>query len=364
MITNIIKKTITGIILITSTAIHGSPLKSDETVVFFPTAAHLNKDSQWKVPIHLWVFEKEDKSLLQKLTQKGLSEIAESLDIPEEQADSELFRQRMMWFLVDNERRKELAIKLDIKTDETSDNKIILKTLNLSTANGHSQSTISIPSDLATRKWIKYQVETDIKKGSFVGQSQLIPKTGLSVISDIDDTIKISEVLDKKALMRNTFTEEYKTTPNMPEYYKELAKKGAYFHYVSASPWQIFPSLKPFMDENYPLGSYSLRNFRLKVSSILKFLEPSKEYKLKQIRNIIGKYPEHQFILIGDSGEHDPEVYARIYAEFPNQIKSIKIRAVPESDLSEARFEKTFAGLPKGVWRILYDDKSANEKKN
>ena len=365
MLSRIVKKALTGLFILYSSVIYGSPLKSDETVLFFPTAAHLDDDSQWQVPIHLWVFEKEENSLSRKLMQTLLSELAETLDIPEEQAESKLFKQRMMWFLVDNQRRKALSIDVDIVINpELSENKesaqTINKTLNISTANGHSKSTITIPSSNksnAAEDWLKYNIKAGKNSpASFNGQSQLIPPKGLSVISDIDDTIKICEVLDKKALMRNTFVEEYKTTPKMPDYYQELEKQGAYFHYVSASPWQIYPSIKPFMDKHYPQGSYSLRNFRLKDSSIFKFLQASKDYKLEQIRRILKRYPEHQFILIGDSGEHDPEVYARIYAEFSASIKRIEIRAVPKSDLSKARFEKTFAGIPKDLWRILYDE--------
>ena len=271
MITRIVKKAITGLFLLGTSVLNGSPLKSDETVVFFPTSAHLNKDLQWEVPIHNWVFEKEDNSILRKLTHKLLSEVAESLDIPEEQANSELFKKRVMWFIVDNERNKTIDIVLEGVVDK-QDN---IQALNTSSANGHAQTIIYVPESSIQSKWIKYraQNEKSEKESSqnFIGQTQLIPKTGLSVISDIDDTIKISEVLDKKALIRNTFLEEYKTTANMPEYYKRLEKQGAYFHYVSASPWQIYPSLKPFMDKHYPPGSYSLRDFRLKDSSLLKF---------------------------------------------------------------------------------------------
>ncbi len=360
MISSFVKRAISGLFILGSSVISGSPLKSDETVVFFPTSAYLNSQLQWEVPIHQWVFEKEDQSILRKLTHKLLTELAETLDISEEEANSELFKNKVMWFIVDNERNKKLDIIVESLTSKT-DKQDSVHTLNTSAANGHARTTIKLPSSSTQSEWIKYRAITEHKASQeFIGQSQLIPRTGLSVISDIDDTIKISEVLDKKALIRNTFLEEYRTTPNMPEYYKELEKQGAYFHYVSASPWQIYPSLKPFMDKHYPQGSYSLRNFRLKDSSIIKFLQSSKEYKLENIRSILKKYPAHRFILIGDSGEHDPEIYAQIYQEFSENIQQILIRAVPDSVLSEARFQTTFAGLPKDSWKILKDIKDTD----
>ena len=163
-------------------------------------------------------------------------------------------------------------------------------------------------------------------------------------------------MLDKKELLINTFVKPYKSTKGFPEYYKKLASQGAYFHYVSASPWQLYPSLKPFMQNNYPKGTISLRNFRLKDSSLLAFLKPSKDYKIKQIEKIIHRYPGHHFILIGDSGEHDPEVYAAIYHKFAEKIQMIQIRVVKNSDISEKRFRETFKNIPKSSWELLLPD--------
>jgi phosphatidate phosphatase APP1 len=107
------------------------------------------------------------------------------------------------------------------------------------------------------------------------------------------------------------------------------------------------------MDEHYPRGTVSLRNFRIKDSSLFAFLKSSADYKIKQIKSIIQRYPKHRFILIGDSGEHDPEVYATIYQQFPKNIQSIQIRAVKGSDLSDKRFSTTFAHAPRSVWSVF-----------
>jgi phosphatidate phosphatase APP1 len=319
-------------------------LKDDEDVWFFPTSANQLSDNEWNIPIHHWVFEKEEKSISRRITQKVLSEVIESLDVTEEEANSPIVRQRLMWFLVDNERGKQINIQL---------NKTLIK-LNQTEANGHAKTTLTFQCANKSSEWINFKVIDPVKEPrEFLGQVQLIPKTGLSVISDIDDTIKISEVLDKKKLLINTFVKPYKITEGFPEYYKKLEKQGAYFHYVSASPWQLHPSIKSFMGEHYPKGTVALRNFRLKDSSLLAFMKPSTEYKIAQIESIIKRYPKHQFILIGDSGEHDPEVYANIYQKFPSNIQSIQIRAVEGSDLSDARFAETFKSIPKSIWQVF-----------
>ena len=76
-------------------------------------------------------------------------------------------------------------------------------------------------------------------------------------------------------------------------------------------------------------------------------------YLIEKISAIIKRYPKHRFLLIGDSGEHDPEVYAKLYKQFPNNIQSIWIRYVEGSDISKQRLATSFKSVPPALWRIL-----------
>ena len=136
----------------------------------------------------------------------------------------------------------------------------------------------------------------------------------------------------------------------MPELYQRLKERGAYFHYVSASPWQLYPSLQPFMQAHYPQGTLMFRHFRLKDTSFIKFLGSSKDYKIEKISAIIKRYPKHQFILIGDSGEHDAEIYATIYQQFSENIQSIWIRNVEGSDATQKSLKVVFKDVPEEKW--------------
>ncbi len=328
-----------GVLLVSCSA---KQLKKDESVFLFPTSA--NKTAKgWEFTIHNWVFEKEEKSLSRLVAQKSLKEVFESMgEVTDNSENVAVLQRRFMWFLVDNKRNKEIQTTLDEQ----------LIKLNRTAANGHAKTLASLNKTVQDGKWLSFRVKDSFQR-KFQGEVQFIPPQGLSVISDIDDTIKVSQVLDKKKLLINTFIKPYRVTKGFPEYYKKLATQGAYFHYVSASPWQIYPSLKPFLERNYPKGTVALRNFRIKDSSLLNFLKPSTDYKIKQIQNIIQRYPKHHFILIGDSGEHDPEVYAKIYQQFPDNIQSIQIRTVKDSDLSEKRFKEVFKNVPQNRWKLL-----------
>ena len=140
----------------------------------------------------------------------------------------------------------------------------------------------------------------------------------------------------------------------MPALYQSLAARGAYFHYVSASPWQLWPSLQPFIEANYPAGSIAMRHFRLKDSSLVSFLlKPSVDFKLDAINTIIKRYPGHRFILIGDSGECDPEIYGEIYRKNPGKIDRIMIRKVTGSNFGEGRLAQAFSQVPSENWELL-----------
>ena len=321
-----------------------SPLKQDEEVVLFPTSATRMASGQWELPLHHWVFEKEKNGIGRVVLRKVFSEVFESMDVSEKEAKSPLTQDRLAWFMVDNKWHKDITVAIDQQQQTVN--------LNKTSANGHAFTHVILDKKTNDKQWLNVTVK-DAFKRSFVGEVQLIPETGFSVISDIDDTIKVSEVLDKKELVKNIIVRPYQATTGYPKYFKVLKKAGAYFHYVSASPWQLYPSLSPFMAKNYPKGTISLRYFRLKDSSFIKFFQSSKAYKIKQISTIIKRYPKHKFLLIGDSGEHDPEVYAAIYKQFPENIKLIQIRAVKGSDISQKRFMTDFKGLPRATWQII-----------
>ncbi|MCJ7501176.1 App1 family protein, partial [bacterium] len=296
-----------------------SDLKADEEVIFFPTAAYLNaENNRWVVPVHGWVFEPEEDSIWRSVFVETL---LQWLELQPDLVDDEIFRRRARMFLVDNERGK----TFDLRSAD-----LAFTTLS-SGPEGHFGQTVEIDRDRAVRhqegSWLPFEVVSRIiggrKRG---GRVQLIPPRGLSVISDLDDTIKISGVLDKEELLANTFLKEFRSVPGMPEVYQSWAKEGAVFHYVSASPWQLYPPLADFMSrEGFPSGSFTLRSFRIKDRTFFNIFASPEETKIPVIESIVSRYPDRRFILVGDSGEKDPEVYGEIARFHPDQVVRIFI---------------------------------------
>lgn len=339
-----------------SPAAPGSTLKTDERVIFFPQSARWDGDAEvWRVRVHGWVFEPEWDSLWRRFTVSGIAEMLEMDEEFEEKIEEEaeeIFKARAWPFVVDNERGKELAIRFD-KRDHVP--------LEASAANGHFESVVALDAQTAggaeeaREPWRRFELALpEGDRRHFSGEAQLLCPQGLSVISDVDDTIKISNVLDKEQLLANTFLRDFRAVPGMPDVYRRWQAQGAAFHYVSGSPWQLYTPLSDFMTENgFPKGSFSLRDFRIKDSSFFNLFASAEQFKIPVIEKILQDYPERKFLLIGDSGERDPEVYGEIARRHPEQVVGIMIRNVTELRKDSARMRVAFLNVPEGRWRVF-----------
>jgi phosphatidate phosphatase APP1 len=229
--------------------------------------------------------------------------------------------------------------------------------------NGQFESNVSLPySDIGLEPDADKKITSIVfgpDKDSLTGEGavRFIPERGISIISDIDDTLKISEVLDKKKLIKNTFLLPYKPVMKMSILYKRLDEMGSVFHYVSASPWQFYPALSSFLqDSGFPEGILHLKQFGLSKNAGSFFQKPE-SYKIPCIKSIIDRFPKRRFIFIGDTGERDPEIYAKIKRAYPEQITFIALRNVDGSKKDSPRFAADYKGLTDD-W-VMFDDPSA-----
>ncbi|KAI1121551.1 hypothetical protein F5Y10DRAFT_282403 [Nemania abortiva] len=158
---------------------------------------------------------------------------------------------------------------------------------------------------------------------------RLIEPRGVSLISDIDDTIKRSNIsLGAKEIFRNTFVRELKdlTVDGVQDWYNNLHNMGVRIHYCSNSPWQLYPVLATFFKlAGLPLGSLHLKRYTGMLQGIF---EPVAERKKGTLEKIMNDFPERKFLLVGDSGEADLEVYTELAVANPGRIKGIFIRDV------------------------------------
>lgn len=152
---------------------------------------------------------------------------------------------------------------------------------------------------------------------------------GVSLISDIDDTIKHSAIASgAREIFKNTFIRDLGdlTIQGVKEWYTRLANMGVKLHYVSNSPWQLYPLLLNYFKlAGLPLGSFHLKQYSGMLQGIF---EPAAERKRGSINRLMRDFPDRKFILVGDSGEADLEVYTELVLEYPRRILGVFIRDV------------------------------------
>jgi len=266
-----------------------------------------------------------------------------------EPPDPAIYDSRVRLFLVDNERDKSVTVAIGAAQH----------TVGPSEANGHFRATVTVPvSEVeATDAWLEVTVVDTGAGGTRTGRVQLVPPVGLSVISDIDDTIKITGVTDKAELLANTFDRELREAPGMADLYRGAVQdRELSFHYVSSSPWQLYEPLTAFMTAaGFPAATLNLKQFRVKDSSFLELFGDPLEAKPAVIEPILGRYPGRRFLLVGDSGEKDPEVYGLVARRHPDQVVGILIRDVTEEAPDAPRFQAAFQEVPAEKWRVFTD---------
>ncbi|MFC3415480.1 App1 family protein [Algoriphagus hitonicola] len=162
------------------------------------------------------------------------------------------------------------------------------------------------------------------------------------VISDIDDTILISHAtqIGKKlwlSISKNAYTR--RPFPGVSEFYQKLAIGGRNeVFYVSSSDWSLYDLIRDFLEfRNIPTGPILLKDKHINLKNIWTSGGGSHDHKFEKIRFLFSFFPEMNFILVGDSGQHDPEIYAELKEEFPDRIKSIFIREIKANNFIDTK---------------------------
>jgi len=309
-------------------------VKTDKEVTFYPTYGY-RAGTNWNAQLRGWVHE--DRKVRAEGTVRILKLVAKCTD-----PEVTTVRSRSADFVDDNKTHEKVVVKFDSDpedkeyefTQSASDG--IVK-LDLVLTDAQAQQLRE--QQKSPNGWLTYRAVSKDHAG--LGRVRLIEPdpNGLSLISDIDDTIKISEVpAGKDTVLRNTFCLDFKSVvvPDMAAAYKGLGDIPV--HYVSGGPEQLFGPLYDFLitgPGGFPEGTFHLKFFSSHPSlesanGLMHFLGDSLEvtykHKIHEITELMNRFPERKFILAGDSGEVDPEVYSEIRKQRPAQVQEIRIR--------------------------------------
>lgn len=321
----------------------------EDAVVFYPSFAARREDGSWNAVIQGCAYHPRVTWLRGKPV---LGLIRRFMRVDRE--GDEFFRTRMRQFLVNAAAGRKVSIALGNQqfsvgpTDAAGlfRTEITLRADDLPTVLEDSTPSIS---------WVQFRaILNGGDEREFSGLIQLLEPDGVSIISDVDDTLKISNVPNRRDLFHNTFSRAFAPIPGMPRLYQECATSGAAFHYVSGSPWQLYEPLSQFWrEQGYPFGSFHLKRFRLRETARkMRTTSPQKAHKRAAIEPLIAAFPRRKFLLIGDAGEQDPDIYASLMRDYPQRIAHIYIRTVRGRTLDQPRMQAACAGLPADQWTL------------
>jgi phosphatidate phosphatase APP1 len=329
-----------------SSSAQTSNLKPDQDVVFYPALAYPIGKGKWEIQFHGCVFEPEKRVIPIALLRQILA-----LDhVHFTAAENKLFKERARLFMIDEKGGRRIVIRLGDTTYK----------LGKSQANGQFVATLTFTeAEIKTLRQSVTNFQLVLKPNDtrqFTGDIHYVDEAGVIVISDIDDTIKVTAVGNRNAALRNTFLLPFKAVDGMPELYRGWAATNhAEFFYVSASPWQLYAPLADFIHKSdFPPGAFFLKTVDIKDKTFFALFENPDQYKPGVIEPLMKRFPHRKFVLVGDSGEQDPEIYAALARKFPGQVSHIFIRDL-SGGAQQERFSKAFEGLAPGLWKTFTD---------
>jgi len=302
-----------------------------EKVTFFPAYGYQDA-SGWQAPLQAWVHE-------DAIVPAAVAALAALLGVNGRE-ELRIFHERSRDFLADSESRETVTFCFDNDPSATDHSISNGRTDANGLINGTFALTLSEAAALLTRQGstdglLTFRASSRGHVGA--GRMQLIPPTGLSVISDIDDTIKETGVPSgAMTVVRNTFFREFEAIAGMAAAY--AASGATAFHYVSGSPFQLYAPLADFLTGatflpgtlHLKLVTKDLLSCRTWEALCKLVLDPDGTYnhKVAEIIDLMRRFPGRRFLLVGDSGEKDPEIYREILRRFPSQVQEIRIRDV------------------------------------
>jgi phosphatidate phosphatase APP1 len=169
----------------------------------------------------------------------------------------------------------------------------------------------------------------------------LVPTEGITILSDIDDILRVTKIYDPKEGLLNTFARPFTPWMNMPDIYANWSSsiQDLHFHYLTTTPEQITRNYMDFIYNTYPLGSFDTRP--------LNFSDASATLSIRRflLDKIFETFPRRRFILVGDTTNSDVmKAYPALYKAHKNQVLCILLRNTTSTDSSD-RFPYDTSGF-------------------
>lgn len=161
----------------------------------------------------------------------------------------------------------------------------------------------------------------------------LVPSTGITFISDIDDILRVTKIYDPKEGLLNSFARPFTQWMNMPDIYRNWSQtlpNNTHFHYLTTTPEQATRNYMDFIYKTYPGGSFDTRPLNFSdVSATLSI-------RMFLLQKIFATFPQRKFVLVADTSNSDVmKDYPQLAHDYPNQVQCIFLRNTSATDSSD-----------------------------
>ncbi|KAF1992036.1 hypothetical protein K402DRAFT_300244, partial [Aulographum hederae CBS 113979] len=176
----------------------------------------------------------------------------------------------------------------------------------------------------------------------------LLPPTGITFISDVDDILRVAKIWSPGRALLATLSRPFVPWGNMPSIYAHWRARfpTAHFNYLSITPSPLTPAYLGFLSSHYPAGSFTAR-------SLSSFFHP----RLALAEQAIAPFPNRTIVLVGDTSNNDIlKVFPELAHRNP-QISCILLRdtgATDQTFRSHVHHMKAFESLPEGTQYFLF----------
>ncbi|QTE27864.1 App1 family protein [Pengzhenrongella sicca] len=217
-----------------------------------------------------------------------------------------------------------------------------------------------VASDLAPG-W--HDIQLTVATGSVTARVFVVdPQVRAGLVSDIDDTVMVTWAPRLLLAIWNTLVlheHARRPVPGMSRLYQQLLREDPRVPvlYLSTGAWNAAPALQRFLRRTgYPAGPMLLTDWGPTNTG---WFRRGADHKRASLRRLVAEFPDIRWLLVGDDGQRDPEIYAELAAERPDLVRAVAIRRlsgaeqtlargapVPSPDASDARSRVTAAGVP------------------
>jgi phosphatidate phosphatase APP1 len=191
------------------------------------------------------------------------------------------------------------------------------------------------------------------------------PAAGFGILSDIDDTVMVTALPRPFLAAWNTFVlDEHARTPvaGMAVLYERLARAHprAPFIYLSTGAWNVAPTLKRFLGRNlYPPGALLLTDWGPTHD---RWFRSGRDHKHRNLERLAAEFPDVRWLLIGDDGQHDEEIYTEFSREHPDNVAAIAIRRLSPGEAVLAGGRSKAHEAPAAPWFSAPDGAGLSEQ--